>query len=333
MKEYIVTGSTGYVGYVLVKKLIEKGYKPVKILIRNEKALPRFKDLDIKYAIGHINDQDFLNEQITEGSVVFHLAGLIDIGGFKKDLIYKTNVDGTKNIVEACKKNNAEKLVYVSSVSAIIPPKKGIKIVEPTFFNSKRVAGHYAKTKAITSEFVLNESRSGNLCAVVCYPSAVVGPYDYNISSVGEVVLKYMNNNFPAYTKGMYNFIDVRDVCEGLISAYEKGISGHDYILSGETISLKEMFVILNEILEKDKFPINVPLWFLKLVAPLVSFYYLVKKQTPIFTRTSLKILNQNSVFDNSRAKNELDFKPMPAKESLTDMVNWFKENESKLLK
>lgn len=333
MKKYIVTGSTGYIGYVLVHKLIEKGYKPVKILIRNEKALKRFEHLDIEYALGDITDQDFLNEHITKDSVVFHLAGMIDIGGFNKDLIYKTNIGGTKNIVEACKINNAEKLIYVSSVSAIVPPKKGIEIKEPTFFNSKKVAGDYAKTKAVTSEYVLNESREGKLNAVVCYPSAVIGPYDYNVSSVGDVVLNYMNNNFKAYTKGMYNFVDVRDVCDALISCYEKGKSGHDYILSGETITLKEMFVILNKILEKDKFPVTIPLWFLKLIAPLIQLYYLARKETPILTRTSLKILNQNSVFDNSKSINNLDFNPRSAKESLTDMVNWFKENKDNLLR
>lgn len=332
MKKYIVTGATGYLGYVLVHHLVEQGYAPIKILIRSKKAFERFSHLPVTASYGDITDIDFLNKEITEKSVVFHLAGMIDISFSKRKQLYKVNVDGTKNIVEACIMNNVEKLIYCSSVAAIIPTKKGTSIKEPNTFNPKKVSGHYAKTKAITSEYILNKSKNGPLNACVVYPSAIIGPHDHHISNLGEVVLGYMNNKFPAYTSGMYNFVDVRDVADGLIKAYEKGKKGEDYILTGETIDLKEMFVILNEILKREKLPFKVPLWFLKGVSPLISLYYTLRRKKPIFTWTSLKILNQNSVFDNSKAVNELGFEPMTTKESFSDMILWFNENKKELL-
>ncbi len=333
MSEYIVTGATGYIGYVLVLKLVEEGLKPVKILIRNEKAAKRFEHLGINAVIGNINDEEFLEKEITKDSVVFHLAGVIAIKTKKEKHVYDTNVGGTIKIVEACIKNNAKKLIYVSSVSAIMAPKKNGIIVEPSYFDPKKVVGHYAKTKAMATEYVLKASREGKLNAVVVYPSAVIGPYDFNISSLGQVVVDYMNNKLPAITKGKYNFVDVRDVASGIIGAYKYGRSGEDYLLTGQSLNLVEMLTILNQILGRKKLPVVLPLWFLKCVAPFVELHYLIRKKTPVFSRTSLKILNQSSNFDNSKAIKELGFSPMSTYDSFNDMITWLKENKKELLK
>lgn len=332
MKEYIVTGATGYIGFVLVNQLLKEGYSPIKILIRSKKSLARFDGLAINWAIGDINDEEFLTKEISPNAVVFHLAGIIDIGPFKRKQIYETNVLGSKKIVNACIKNKAQ-LIYTSSVSAILPGKKGSKIVEPLAFNHKRVVGHYAKTKAITTEYILEKARQGRLNAVVVYPSAVIGPYDYNISNLGQVVIDYINQKLPAYTKGKYNFVDVRDVVDGIIKAYELGISGEDYLLTGQTVDLKDMFLLLNKILNRPKLPIKLPLWLIKLTAPFAELHYIIRGKKPVISRTSIKILNQNANFDNSKAVKQLGYNPTPLYDSFNDMINWFYENKHDLIK
>jgi dihydroflavonol-4-reductase len=332
MKEYIVTGSTGYIGFVLVNELIKKGYTPIKILIRSKKSLDRFSGLDINYAIGDINDVEFLRREISPGAVVFHLAGVIDIATLKSKEIYKTNVDACINLIDVCIEKNIEKFIYTSSVSAIIPAKANMLMSEPIYFDPKKVVGHYAKTKAIATKYILDKSRNGKINAVVTYPSAVIGPYDYNISSLGQVVIDYLNHKLTAYTKGKYNFVDVRDVALGLIRAYEVGRSGEDYLLTGDSLSLFEMFKILNKILNRDKMPIKLPLWFIKLVVPLAEMHYLIRGKVPVFSSTSIKILNQNCNFDNSKAKNELRFLPRSVEESFKDMIEWFIINKSFLI-
>ena len=333
MKEYIVTGATGYVGYVLVHKLIENGYQPVKILIRSKKSKSRFSHLPVEVALGDINDEQFLEREISPKSVVFHLARIVDIGNFKKQQIYETNVNGSLKIINACINNKAEKLIYTSSVSAIVPPKNNEKIVEPKHFELKKLSGHYAKSKAITTNYLLNKSQNGKLNAVVAYPSAIIGPYDYNVSNLGQVVISYLNKSLFAYTKGKYNFVDVRDVAAGLIKCYEEGKSGEGYLLTGQTVTLKEMFEILNEILNRPKLPLKLPLWFIKMVLPFVELFYTIKRKNPIFGRSSIRFLNQNSNFDNTKAKQELNFNPRPVAISFNDMINWFYENKPDLLK
>lgn len=325
MKQFIITGATGYIGYVLVEKLLKKGYKPLKLLVRSQKSVDRFKDLDVEAVIGSLLDENYLSEHITTGSVVFHLAGVINITSFNKAEVYETNYTATKLIADVCIKNNAEKLIYVSSSSAISTNKKEKLIAEPTTpLEPNKVIGHYAKSKAMATNYILNKSKKGLLNATVAYPSAIIGPYDYFISSIGGVVLKYMNNKFPVYIKGKYNFVDVRDVADGLIKCYENGKNGQDYLLTGESVTLKEMFVILNEILKRDKMPIKIPLFLVYLILPFVSLYNLIFKKATVFTKTSLQILNLPSNFNNELAKKDLNFKPISAKQSFTDMINWF---------
>lgn len=329
MTEYIVTGATGYVGFVLVNKLIEKGYKPIKLLVRSQRSVERFKDYPVKAVIGDLLDDNYLNEHIKKDSVVFHLAGMIDISPFNKKQVYSTNYDATKKIVDTCIKNKAKKLVYISSTSVIPPLKKNKVITEPSIddLNPKKVKGHYAKSKALATNYILTKSQKGLLNATVAYPPAIIGPYDFFLSSIGNVVVSYANNRFPFYIKGQYNFIDVRDVADGLIKCYESGKSGKGYLLTGENKTLKEMFVILNDILNKDKFPKKVPLALVKLVLPFISLYYLIGNKKTTFSSTSLKVLNQNSNFSQENALKDLNFKPMSAYQSFKDMVEWFYEN------
>lgn len=330
--EYIVTGGTGFVGYVVVNELLSRGYYPIKVITRSKKHLERFKGLDVNFVFGDILDREFILKEITPDSVVFHLAGIVDIGSHKDLLMEKVNVEGSINIVDACIQKGAKKLIYTSSV-AIIDPHKGQEIMsEPASIKMEGLKYEYAKSKAIATNYIINKAALGYIDAVVLYPTAIIGPYDYNISNVGQAVLDYMNHKIFAYVKGGYNFVDVRDIADAIINAYEKGRSGEGYILSGEVISVKQMFVILNEKLSRDKLPIKLPLWFVKIVLPFVELHYRIRKKKPIFSSCSLSTINQNCNFNNTKAKEELGFNPRSAKESINDAVDWFYENKKDLI-
>lgn len=333
MTEYIITGGTGFVGFVVVKELLARGYSPLKVITRSKKHAEKFAGMNVNFAFGDILDRDFVLDQITPNSVVFHMAGIVDIGSKENPLMRKVNIEGCKNIVDACIKKKAKKLIYTSSV-AIIDPLKGNKIMqEPTKFNLSALKNEYAKSKVIATEYILEKAAAGKIEAVVLYPTAIIGPYDDNLSNVGQAVMDYMNRKIFAYVKGAYNFVDVRDVADGIINAYLKGKSGEGYILSGEVISIKQMFTILNEKLERKKLPIKIPLCFVKIMLPLVEWHYRINKKKPIFSSCSLSTLNTNCNFDNTKAKNDLGFNPRLAKESINDTVDWFLENKSELIK
>ena len=120
----VVTGATGHIGNVLVRKLYKKGYEVVVFVLRNDN-IDMFKELNIEYKYGDVNDIESLENAFAGADVVFHLAGIIEIGNGNKAKMYKVNVEGTKNVVDVCKKVGVKKLVYTSSVHAIKEQPKG----------------------------------------------------------------------------------------------------------------------------------------------------------------------------------------------------------------
>lgn len=332
MKKYIVTGGNGYLGYVLVNELIKRKLEPITVIALPNDNIDKLKNLNLNIEIGNILDKEFLRNVINEGDVVFHLAGIVDIGSAKNKIIYDVNVGGVKNIVDVCIEKNVEKLIYSSSVHTIDPLENGETMNEPNSFSIENLVGDYAKSKAMATEYVLNKANSNELNAVVIYPSGMIGPFDHAISNFGQVVLDYINRKLTAYVKGGYNFVDVRDVADGIIKAYYYGRQGEGYILSCETIDLKTLFTILNEKLGRKKLPNKLALWFVKMLVPFAELHYKIRKKKPIFSSYSLYTLNVNSNFSYEKAKKELGFNPRSLKESLSDMVDWFLVNKKDLI-
>lgn len=326
MKKYIILGGGGYLGYVVVLELLKRGYHPIEVVVLPSEKHPALLELNVKVTYGNILDKAFLTKLITPGSVVFHLAGIVDIGSPKNDLIYEVNVIGTKNVVDIAILNKVEKLIYTSSVHTIVPLPNGQLMSEPNTFVSEQLVGDYAKSKAMATADIFEKAKDLNV--VVLYPSGIIGPYDYHMSHFGQVIIDYTNRKLKAYLKGGYNFVDVRDVADGIVNAYERGISGEGYILSGEYISLKQLFQILNEKLGRKKLPIKLASWFIKMLMPFAEMHYRIRKKKPIISSYSLYTLNVNSNFSNQKAKDELGFNPRPIRESLFDMLDWFIENK-----
>ena len=236
--KYLVTGATGHIGNVLVRKLYKLGHEVHALVMQNDDISIIEPFVTVIY--GDITDKNRLFEVVKGYDAVFHLAGMVEIGFGKKKLLYKVNVEGTKNLLEACQTNKIKRLIYTSSVHAIEEKKNNQLIEEPVEFNPKKVKGHYAKTKAIATDIILNQT-STDLETVVVYPSGIIGPYDYKLSNFGQVFTDYLLGRLTAYLKGGYNFVDVRDVADGIISAAIKGKDKEGYILSGHSIKIKEL--------------------------------------------------------------------------------------------
>lgn len=327
MDKLIVTGGGGYLGYVVVKTLLAKGYRSITVIALPNEKLSHYQDLDVAIEYGNILDRTFLDRVITQDSIVFHLAGIVDIGSAKNDIIYQVNVEGCKNVVDACIQNHVKKFIYTSSVHVIDPLEGQQLMSEPHVFDWEHLVGDYAKSKALATHYVDTKAQTEELNAVIVYPSGIIGPYDFAVSHFGQLILDYINRRLSAYIKGGYNFVDVRDVAEGVVLAYEKGVSKEGYLLSGEYISLKDIFKTLNKILMRKKMPNLLALWFVKLMMPFAELHYLIRRKKPIFSAYSLYTVNSNCNFDNSKAKTYLGFRPRPIKESIEDMVEWFFEN------
>ena len=185
----------------------------------------------------------------------------------------------------------------------------------------------YDQSKAQASLEVLKGVDNGLEAVLVC-PSGVIGPYDYRISQMGQLFVNFLKGNQRAYTDGSYDFVDVRDVANGIIFASKYGKSGETYILSGERITVHELVLYLKEITGMKAPILKMPLWFVKAVSKVFHLYYKLAKSKPLFTSYSIGVLNSNCEISSKKAKKELDFSPRPIKESIKDSIEWFKENK-----
>lgn len=322
---YLVTGAAGHLGSVITQTLISHGKNVRALVMPNEINLPNMAEV----RFGNICDIESIRP-FFEGldgfdSIVIHCAGIVSISSKFDQAIFDTNVSGTKNIVDLCSEYNVSKMIYVSSVHAIPEKPKGITIEETADFNPDNVVGLYAKTKAQATAYVLSAAKKG-LNACVVHPSGIIGPYDRGHGYITTLATDYYNHRLFSGVKGGYDFVDVRDVANGIINACNLGKCGECYILSNKFFKVQEILDLLYEITGRRKIKIYLPLWFLKLTAPLAELYYKLLKQPPLFTSYSLYTLNSNAYFSHDKATAELGYSTRDIRDTLYDTIAWLKE-------
>jgi len=325
---YIVTGAAGHLGSAVTKKLNDQGKTVYALCLPNEIHLPQGEHIQVFYGdVCNIDSITGMFESCANKSViVIHCAGIVSISSKFNQKVYNVNVIGTKNIISLCEKYNIEKLVHTSSVHAIPELPENEIITEVDHFSPDNVIGLYAKTKAEATQCVLDYAKRG-FSASVIHPSGIVGPGDFGRGHITQLVIDYYKGGLTSGIDGGYDFVDVRDVADGILSCCENGESGECYILSGQYFKVYELLNLLHEITGKKKIKRVLPLWFVKLTAPLSEIYYKVLKQPPLFTSYSIYTLNTNANFSHEKAAKELGYTPRPMEKTLIDTVNWLNEN------
>jgi nucleoside-diphosphate-sugar epimerase len=321
----LVTGATGHIGNVLVRKLISQGHD-VRVLTLPGDNIRPLEGLNVERAEGDVTDLDSLLPAFDSVKVVFHLAGIISIMPGQDELLYKVNVEGTRKVVKACLKMDVKRLIFTSSVHALNEPPHGTTIDETCSFKPQYSRGGYDRTKAQASLAVLKGVKKGLDAVIVC-PSGVIGPCDYNVSQMGQLILNYLNKDMKIYIDGAYDFVDVRDVAQGLILACKNGKTGESYILSGEKITVKNLLCLLENTTGIKAPSFKIPYWLANVAGKITPLYYRNRKTKPLFTSYSAEVLVSNCDINNNKAKMELGYNSRPLKESIQDSVEWFRKN------
>ena len=323
---WLVTGATGHIGNVLVRKLIERGQK-VRALILPDECRAPVQGLDLEAVEGDVLNQDSLYKSMHGVKGVFHLAGIISIMPGSNEVVRQVNIQGTRNIVQVAKELKVGKFVYTSSIHAIQRVEEGV-IDETLPYDAENPYGEYDRAKAEATLEVQRAAQAG-LKAVIACPTGVIGPYDFRGSLMGEVIHEAAVSKPTLYVDGAYDFVDVRDVADGLIAAADKGRRGESYILSGHKISVKYLLETVREITGKRFFRMRVPFDLAKFAALFTPMYYSLARVTPRFTPYSLQVLRSNANISHAKATRELGYEPRPLYDSIRDAVRWFLERQS----
>ncbi len=324
-KLYLITGAAGHLGSTVIGMLAGQDCEVRGLVLPEEQA----EDTgNITFYKGDVTKPEslrplFENRHGRE-TYVIHTAGIVDIQNDVSPLIYNVNVNGTKNIIRLCKEYAVKRLVYVSSVHAI-PEEKGAVIREADSFTPETVTGGYAKTKAEATEAVLEAAKSG-LEAVVVHPSGIIGPYCSRGNHIVQLISDYISGKLPACVQGGYDFVDVRDVAAGCISAAQNGVSGNCYILSNRHYEIKEILSMIKAEYGGRKLPV-LPLWVAKAAAPFFEVYAKIRHIRPLFTKCSLRTLSSNDRFSHEKAAKDLNFRPRDICLTVRDTVTWLKKH------
>jgi dihydroflavonol-4-reductase len=318
-----ITGASGHIGSCLVRELVKRNFQ-VKILVHNfDKNLSQ---LNVEIVKGNLLDPSVLKTLCEGVDVVFHLAAQIAIDNRNSKKVYETNVTGTRNMVDAAKNAAVKKFVHFSSIHAFQPYPLDEELDENRpMIESDNIM--YEFTKAESERVVLDAAKNG-LDAVILNPTAVIGPYDYRGSFLGQALIKIYQNKLPMLVPGGYNWIDVRDVVDATIQSVEHGRKGEKYLLSGYYCSLMELSGLISKISGKRTPKLVAPIFLAKLACPFFWIYSSITKKDPLYTFQSLDILVKSPrKISFAKAQKELNYNPRSLESTLRDTFDWYRTN------
>lgn len=318
----LVTGAAGHVGANLVRTLVDRGNRVRALIHRNRDSL---EGLDVEAVPGDVRDPVSLANAIRGVEVVYHLAADISLSMNNWLQIASVNINGTRNVVEACLQNDVRRLVHLSSIHAMSQEPLNIPVDESRQLVNSSKAPPYDRSKAEGEREVRRGIEAG-LDAVIINPTAIVGPYDYQPSHFGSALIDMARGKLPALVDGGFDWVDVRDVVGGLLQAEQKAPAGSKYLLSGHWLSVCEVAAIVREMTGADVPGFVCPMWLAKAGAPIMSRLKLGPDRRPLYTKVTLKALCSNRVISHNRANDELGYEPRPFSQTIADTLGWFKE-------
>ena len=323
-EQYLITGATGFLGRAVLAQLQDTRAE-IRALVMEGDSLAQALPPSVRVMTGDVCDEAALKRFFTgadEHTCVIHCAGIISVATHPGDRIYRVNVDGTRNILKLCRQCGVGKLVYVSSVHAIPEKPKGTEIAETTTFAPELVRGDYAKSKAAATELVFDAAERG-LNASIVFPSGIIGPGDLQGGSFTSMAKSFLAGKLPFAVRGGYDFVDVRDVANGLLACSESGEPGKGYILSGHYVTIRKMLQLVGKAAKLKYRPICLPLGLAKLAAPYYERRSLKDRKPLFYTPYSVSVLASNGQFSHAAASECFAYQPRPVEETLRDMTAW----------
>lgn len=316
----LVTGATGFIGANLVRLLLQKGYD-VRALVRPQSNLSNLQGLPIEIVRAQLHEPELANK-MAGCQVLFHLAALYSLWRQARPQLYESNVLATRNILAAARAAGIERTVYTSSVAAI-----GVKtgaIADETYQSPvDHLIGDYKKSKYWGEQEARRAVQEGQ-DVVIVNPSTPVGPWDVKPTPTGEIILRFLRRQMPAYVNTGLNLIDVRDVAWGHLLALERGRTGERYILGHENLTLKAILDILSEITGLKAPETTVPIWLPLTVAWVEEALLAPLGKTPSVPLDGVRMSRQAMYYDATKAVRELGLPQSSLKIALQDGVNWF---------
>ncbi len=326
MKAFL-TGATGFLGSHVARVLADQGAE-LRLLVRPTSNLKNLEGLKPETVAGDLRDPASLEKAMSGCDTVFHVAADYRLWVTDPNDMYRSNVEGTRAVLEAARKNGVKNVVYTSSVATIGFTRSGQPADEDSPVSLADMIGHYKRSKFMAEQIALDAGRSGGMRVVTVNPTTPIGERDIKPTPTGRIVVDFLKRKFPAYVETGLNLVDVCECARGHVAALEKGKSGERYILGGENLTLKQILDKLGAISGLPSPTVKLPYFVAYLAGAVdqaVSGRILGKE--PRATIESVRMGKKKMWASSDKAERELGWRIVSPDAALRRAVEWFRAN------
>jgi dihydroflavonol-4-reductase len=319
----LVTGASGFVGAAVARELESVGWQ-VRCLVRATSNRRNLQALSAEIVLGDLTDARSLVRALGGCEAVFHVAADYRLWARDPRELYRTNVEGTRNLLEEARRARIERVVYTSSVATLGIPADGTPGDEDTPVRLTDMIGHYKRSKFLAEEAVREWARGAGEVVIV-NPSTPIGPGDVKPTPTGRIILDAARGRMPAYVDTGLNVVHVDDVARGHLLALERGRTGERYVLGGEDLTLREILGEVARLTGRRPPSIRLPHGLILPIAYVAQGLASLTGRATQITVDGVRMARKRMFFSSAKAERELGYRHRPARQALEDAVQWFR--------
>lgn len=315
-----VTGGSGVVGSAVVRHLVSAGHD-VRALARSSASVVAIERLGAVPVHGDVLDEPSTERLVDGCDTVFHVAGVNELCSRDRWRMWRVNVEGTRIVVDACTRMGVGRMVHTSSVVTI--GHEGDAPGDESSAHRGHFLSEYERSKWEAERVVLSPGREFEVVSV--NPASVQGP---GRSSGSGALLLTAARGTPFAVDTTISVVDIDDCARGHLLAAERGRPGQRYILSGATLTVRELISIISTVTSRHRGPFYVRPGVVRAAAPVVeTMFRLLGRQAPLCPESARVLLSGNS-YDGSRATEELGLEYTPIEVTLERTIDWFRDQD-----
>jgi len=322
----LVTGANGFLGSAVVRALLADGAH-VRALVRLGSDRRNLDGLDVEIAAGDLTDRESLRRAAAGCDAVYHVAADYRLWAADFGPMYRANVEGSVNVLEAAAEAGASRMVYTSSVAVLGINPDRTPADEATPVTVDDMVGHYKRSKFMAEEAVRKRAQELGFPVVTVNPSTPIGPRDIKPTPTGRILLDAAAGRMPAFVDTGLNLVHVDDVAEGHLAALKAGVAGQRYILGGDDFTLQQILVLVAEHVGRRASTIRLPHWSVYPLAVAAEALAMLTKREPRVTLDGLRMSKKHMYFSSRKAQRDLGYRWRDPRLAVAAAVDWFKAN------